>query len=124
METAYELWINELKVPEENVIGEVGKGFYHLLDLLNSERFMVSAEMIGNAEWFINKGSSQELTSAYFSLLLNTYGIFSTAPLIPSFFFPCSVWLHPSLQGLSGETLGSPTSSCGYSWMHFCPYLQ
>ncbi|MEM4139230.1 MAG: acyl-CoA dehydrogenase family protein, partial [Sulfolobaceae archaeon] len=52
---AYELFIEELEVPEENVIGEVGKGFYHLLDLLNAERFMIAAEMIGNAEWFISK---------------------------------------------------------------------
>ncbi|AAK43243.1 acyl-CoA dehydrogenase [Saccharolobus solfataricus] len=52
---AYEVFIDGLKVPEDNVIGEVGKGFYYLLDLLNAERFMIAAEMIGNAEWFINK---------------------------------------------------------------------
>jgi alkylation response protein AidB-like acyl-CoA dehydrogenase len=52
---AYELFIDGLKIPEENVIGEVGKGFYYLLDLLNAERFMIAGEMIGNAEWFINK---------------------------------------------------------------------
>jgi len=52
---AYEMFIDGLKVPENNVIGEVGRGFYYLLDLLNAERFMVAAEMIGNAEWFINK---------------------------------------------------------------------
>jgi len=52
---AYEVFIDNLEIPEENVIGEVGKGFYHLLDLLNTERFMIAAELIGNAEWFINK---------------------------------------------------------------------
>ncbi|ADB88132.1 acyl-CoA dehydrogenase family protein [Saccharolobus islandicus] len=52
---AYEMFIDGLKVPENNVIGEVGRGFYYLLDLLNAERFMIAAEMIGNAEWFINK---------------------------------------------------------------------
>ncbi|MBB5253712.1 acyl-CoA dehydrogenase family protein [Sulfurisphaera ohwakuensis] len=52
---AYEVFIDNLEIPEDNVIGEVGRGFYHLLDLLNTERFMIAAELIGNAEWFINK---------------------------------------------------------------------
>lgn len=52
---AYEMFIDGLIVPENNAIGEVGRGFYYLLDLLNAERFMIAPEMIGNAEWFINK---------------------------------------------------------------------
>jgi len=61
------------------------------------------------------EGSGRELIFKYFSLLLNTRDNLGIAPLIPSFFFPYSVGLHPSLQGLSGETQGSPTSSCEYS---------
>ena len=48
----------------------------------------------------IIEGSGQELTSAYFSLLPNTRLIFISFPFIPSFFFSCSVWFHPSLQRL------------------------
>jgi len=63
----------------------------------------------------VEEGSGRELIFKYFSLLLNTRDNLGIAPLIPSFFFPYSVGLHPSLQGRSGETQGSPTSSCEYS---------
>jgi len=52
---AYELFINNLEVPESMVIGEVDNGFKCLFWLLNPERIMVSAQMIGNTEWFMNK---------------------------------------------------------------------
>jgi len=70
---AYEIFLNELKVPEENVIGEVGKGFYHLLDLLNAERFMIAAEMIGNAEWFINKAVDYAKERVVFGKPIGSY---------------------------------------------------
>jgi len=64
-----------------------------------------------NEEEFEIESSGRELTSAYFSLLLNTRWHLQQLPLTPSFFFPYSVGLHPSLQGHSGETLGSLTFS-------------
>jgi acyl-CoA dehydrogenase len=51
----YELFIDELKVPTENVIGEEGKGFGYLLSILNPERILLSAECIGDSRWFIQK---------------------------------------------------------------------
>src|SRR5439155_25447852 len=33
-----EIFIDWLEVPEGNVVGKVGEGFYHLLDSLNPER--------------------------------------------------------------------------------------
>ena len=51
----YELFIDELKVPAENVIGEEGKGFRYLLGILNPERILLSAECIGDSRWFIQK---------------------------------------------------------------------
>ncbi|MBY4708115.1 acyl-CoA/acyl-ACP dehydrogenase [Ralstonia insidiosa] len=42
-----EVFIDGLEVPEENVVGEVGKGFYYLLDGLNPERVVVAMEAIG-----------------------------------------------------------------------------
>src|SRR5438093_661149 len=33
-----EIFIDGLEIPEEDVVGEVGSGFYHLLDSLNPER--------------------------------------------------------------------------------------
>ncbi|MES2999554.1 MAG: acyl-CoA dehydrogenase family protein [Pseudomonadota bacterium] len=42
-----EVFIDGLEVAEEDVIGEVGKGFSYLLDGLNPERVVVAAEAIG-----------------------------------------------------------------------------
>lgn len=42
-----ELFIDKLEVGDEDVIGEVGKGFYYLVDGLNPERIVVSFEQIG-----------------------------------------------------------------------------
>jgi acyl-CoA dehydrogenase len=42
-----ELFIDNLKVGDDEVVGEVGRGFYYLLDGLNPERVVVAAEQIG-----------------------------------------------------------------------------
>lgn len=54
----YELAIEGLEVPEENVIGEVDKGFSYMLQVLNPERLLIASECIGDAKWFIEKGAS------------------------------------------------------------------
>ncbi|MFQ5697184.1 MAG: acyl-CoA dehydrogenase family protein [Myxococcota bacterium] len=42
-----EVFIRDLPVPECDVVGEVGRGFYHLLDGLNPERIVIAAEAVG-----------------------------------------------------------------------------
>lgn len=42
-----EVVFDDLPIPEENLVGEVGRGFYHLLDGLNPERIFVAAEGVG-----------------------------------------------------------------------------
>src|SRR6185503_5639300 len=42
-----EIYIDGLEVPVENVVGEVGQGFYHLLDSLNPERVFTGIEAVG-----------------------------------------------------------------------------
>src|SRR5205807_625110 len=42
-----ELFIEGLEVPDEDVVGEVGRGFFHLIDSLNPERIVVAMEAIG-----------------------------------------------------------------------------
>jgi alkylation response protein AidB-like acyl-CoA dehydrogenase len=51
----YELLFSGLKIPEENVIGEIGKGFRYLLGALNAERILLASECIGDARWFLGK---------------------------------------------------------------------
>src|SRR5216684_1802858 len=35
------------EIPEDNVVGEVGSGFYHILDSLNPERVLTGIEAVG-----------------------------------------------------------------------------
>lgn len=42
-----EVFIDGLEVADEDVVGEVGKGFHYLLDGLNPERIVVAAEAVG-----------------------------------------------------------------------------
>ena len=42
-----EVIIDGLRVADEDVVGEVGQGFYHLLDSLNPERVLVAGEAVG-----------------------------------------------------------------------------
>jgi acyl-CoA dehydrogenase len=41
------LFIDEVRVPAGDVVGEVGRGFYQLLDGLNPERILLAGETIG-----------------------------------------------------------------------------
>jgi acyl-CoA dehydrogenase len=42
-----ELFIEGLEVPDGDVVGEVGRGFYHLIDGLNPERIVTAIEAVG-----------------------------------------------------------------------------
>ena len=42
-----EVYIEDLPVSADDVVGEVGRGFYHLLDGLNPERIVLAAEAVG-----------------------------------------------------------------------------
>ena len=50
-----ELFIEELEVPVENLIGAEGKGFRYILDALNAERIFIAAECIGDGRWFLDR---------------------------------------------------------------------
>jgi acyl-CoA dehydrogenase len=45
--TSNELFIDDLRIPEEHRIGEEGQGFKYILDGLNPERCLVAAEALG-----------------------------------------------------------------------------
>ncbi|WP_233571956.1 acyl-CoA dehydrogenase family protein [Halosegnis longus] len=45
-----ELQLNDVRVPEENIIGEVDKGFYQLMDFFASGRASVAAQAVGAAQ--------------------------------------------------------------------------
>jgi acyl-CoA dehydrogenase len=50
-----ELFLDNLEIPAENLIGEEGRGFKYILDGLNAERAIIAAECIGDGYWFLDK---------------------------------------------------------------------
>ncbi len=52
-----EVFLDNLEVPAENLIGEEGKGFRYILDGLNAERILIAAECIGDGHWFVERAT-------------------------------------------------------------------
>ena len=50
-----EIFIENLEVPAENLIGEEGQGFRYILDGMNAERILVAQECIGDGRWLLDK---------------------------------------------------------------------
>ena len=53
-----ELFLDDLRIPASSLIGTEGKGFSYILDGMNAERILIGAECIGDARWFIEKGTA------------------------------------------------------------------
>ena len=61
-----QLFIRDLVVPAENLIGEENNGFRYLLDGLNAERILIAAESIGDGRWFIERAVDYARTRVVF----------------------------------------------------------
>ena len=57
-----EIFFDDFEIPEDNLIGEPGKGFKYILDGMNAERILIAAECIGDGYWFTEK--SREYASS------------------------------------------------------------
>ena len=53
-----ELFLDNLEVPAENLIGEEGRGFRYILDGMNAERILIAAECVGDGYWFTERAAS------------------------------------------------------------------
>ncbi len=52
-----EVFFDGLEVPEENLIGEEGRGFQHILSGMNTERILLASESVGDALYFIDRST-------------------------------------------------------------------
>ena len=52
---ATEIFLDNLRVPAQNLVGAEGEGFRHILSGMNAERILIAAECVGDAKWFIDK---------------------------------------------------------------------
>ncbi len=61
-----ELFINGLRVPVDNRIGDEGQGFRYILSGMNVERILVASESLGDGFWFIDKASAYASSRSVF----------------------------------------------------------
>lgn len=52
-----ELFMNDLELPADSLIGEEGLGLRYILDGMNAERILIASEAIGDGRWFVERGS-------------------------------------------------------------------
>jgi acyl-CoA dehydrogenase len=52
-----EVFLDNVPIPAENLIGEEGSGFRYILSGMNAERILIAAECIGDAKWFLEKAT-------------------------------------------------------------------
>jgi len=52
-----EIFIDNLKLPPETLIGEEGKGFRYILDGMNAERILIAHESLGDGTYFIRRAT-------------------------------------------------------------------
>ena len=53
-----EVFFDNMEVPAENLVGPEGGGFRCILDGMNAERLLISAECIGDAKWFTARSTA------------------------------------------------------------------
>jgi alkylation response protein AidB-like acyl-CoA dehydrogenase len=53
-----ELFFENLRIPGDTLVGELGQGFRYILDGMNAERTLIAAECVGDGRWFIDKATA------------------------------------------------------------------
>ncbi len=52
-----EVFLDDVQVPEDALVGEEGRGFRYILDSMNAERILIAAECIGDGRWFVDRAA-------------------------------------------------------------------
>jgi acyl-CoA dehydrogenase len=52
-----QVFFRDLVIPADQLIGEEGKGFRYVLDGMNAERILLSAECVGDGRWFCERAA-------------------------------------------------------------------
>jgi alkylation response protein AidB-like acyl-CoA dehydrogenase len=53
-----EIFLENVRIPADSLIGTEGDGFRYILSGMNAERILIAAECIGDAKWFIDKAAA------------------------------------------------------------------
>src|SRR5689334_19985886 len=52
-----EIFLDDVELPADALVGEEGQGFRHILDGMNAERILIAAECIGDGRWFVERAA-------------------------------------------------------------------
>jgi acyl-CoA dehydrogenase len=52
-----ELFIQDLELPLDSLVGEEGRGFRYILDGWNAERILIASESLGDGRWFVDRAA-------------------------------------------------------------------
>jgi acyl-CoA dehydrogenase len=55
---ATEVFLDDLEVPDDALLGEEGEGFRQILVGWNAERILIAAECIGDGRWFVDTAAA------------------------------------------------------------------
>jgi len=69
----YELGIDDLRMPRSAMLGEEGKGWYHILDTLNPERIMTAVAAVGGGRAAIRKAVEYANQRQVFDSVIGAY---------------------------------------------------
>ncbi|MCP5045699.1 MAG: acyl-CoA dehydrogenase [bacterium] len=61
------LSFDDCEIPEENIVGEVGKGFYHAMSLLDRSRIGIGAQSVGLAQGALDEAVAYAKTREQFN---------------------------------------------------------
>jgi len=67
-----ELVFEDMFIPDDGLIGEVGQGFRYIIDGMNAERILIAAECIGDARFFIDRASAYARERSVFGRPIGT----------------------------------------------------
>lgn len=67
--------LDNVEVPAENIIGEIGKGHRVALNILNIGRFKLGASVIGGAKAIITESTRYAKTRKQFQVPINSFGM-------------------------------------------------
>ena len=69
----YELTIEDLEVPVENLVGEEGRGFRYLLNALNAERIVIAGDLVGSTRYLIRRAAEYASRRTVFGKPIGSY---------------------------------------------------
>ncbi len=52
-----EITMRDLEIPAENLVGQEGMGFRHIIDSWNAERILIASEALGNGYWMVERAA-------------------------------------------------------------------